>query len=38
MAPDFGAQEDRGKGAHQWYRDRMKDMSSKRGDKVGGRL
>jgi hypothetical protein len=35
VAPDFGAQEDGGKRACQWYPNRMKDLSPERGDEVG---
>ena len=35
MVPDFGAEEDGGKGARRWYRDRMKNLSPERGDEVG---
>jgi hypothetical protein len=35
MAPYFGAQEDGGKWARQWYRDHMKDLGPERSDKMG---
>jgi hypothetical protein len=35
VAPDFGAQEDGGERAGRRYRNRMKDLSPKGGDKVG---
>ena len=35
MAPNFGTQEDGRERARRWYRNRMKDLSPKGGDKVG---
>ena len=35
MAPDFGAQENGGKGACRRYPNRVKDFSPERGDKMG---
>jgi len=35
VAPNFGAQEDRGKRACRWYSNRMKDLSPERGDEMG---